>query len=68
MKHWVGLHEEKDADDLQAGVDGLLRLASATNFCTSAAHGGSRQMQRPLQIMDANVETANDDMELEKQD
>jgi hypothetical protein len=68
MKHWAGLHGEKDADDLQAGADGLLWLASATNFSAAGAQDGSRQPQRPLQIRDASVDTANDDMELEDQD
>jgi hypothetical protein len=68
MKYWAGLPGEKDDDDLLAGADGLLRLASATNLSAAAAHDGSRQLQRPLQIRDANADAANDDMELEDQD
>jgi hypothetical protein len=67
MKHWASLHGEKDADDLRAGADGLLRLASATNS-SAATRDGSMQLHRPLQIRDANDDTANDDMELEDQD
>jgi hypothetical protein len=63
MKYWAGLHGEKDADDLKAGADDLLRLASTTNFGTAAPQDGSRQLQRPLWIKDASVDTSNDDME-----
>jgi hypothetical protein len=28
MKYWVGLHGEKDAEDLRLGADGLLKLAT----------------------------------------
>jgi hypothetical protein len=63
MKYWVGLHGEKDADDLKAGADGLLRLASAINFGTAAPQDGSRKIQRPLRIRDASMDTGDDDME-----
>jgi hypothetical protein len=63
MKYWAGLHGEKDDADLQAGADGLLRLASATNFGTAAPQDGSRKIQRPLRIRDASMDTGDDDME-----
>jgi hypothetical protein len=68
MKYWACLHGEKDAEDLHAGADGLLRLASATNLGSPTAPGGSGQTQRPLQIRDTNVEVAANDMELEEQE
>jgi hypothetical protein len=68
MIHWEGLNSEKDAGDLRAGADGLLRLASATN-AGGATQDGSRQHQRPLQIRDASVPVADvDDMEVEDQE
>jgi hypothetical protein len=69
MKYWAGLHGEKDADDLQAGADGLLRLASATTFGDAASQDDyPRQVQRPLRIRDATLETGDVDMDLEEQD
>jgi hypothetical protein len=68
MKYWAGLHGEKDAGDLQAGADGLLRLASTTNLSAAAPQDGSRQLQRPLRIRDVSVNTGYDDMDLEEQD
>jgi hypothetical protein len=62
------LHGERDADDLQAGADGLLRLASATTFGAATPQDGFRQNQRPLRIYDANLDTGDDDMDLEEQD
>jgi hypothetical protein len=68
MKHWAGLHSEKDADDLRAGADALLRLASTSNI-GGATQDGSRQQQRPLQIRDARDSAADgDDMEVEDQE
>jgi hypothetical protein len=66
MKYWAGLHGKKDAEDLHAGADGLLRLASASNV--GAAPGGFGHTQRPLQIREASVEDTVDDMDLEEQD
>jgi hypothetical protein len=57
------LNLQKDADDLEAGADGLLRLASATTFGTAAPQDGSRQIQLPLRIRDASLDTGDDDME-----
>jgi hypothetical protein len=39
MKYWVGLHGEKDAEDLRLGADGLLKLAT-----TPTAAGRARSM------------------------
>jgi hypothetical protein len=50
MKHWAGLHNERDAKDTRAGVDCLLRLAG-----TSGNAGGDRSstnQHRPLRLMD----------------
>jgi hypothetical protein len=41
MKYWAGLHGEKDAADLQAGADGLLRLASAATSNDVASQDGA---------------------------
>jgi hypothetical protein len=68
MKYWAGLHSEKDADDLQAGADGLFRLASATNFGVDPSQDVPCQVQRPLRIRDANLETDAVDVDLEDQD
>jgi hypothetical protein len=68
IKYWAGLHSEKDTDDLQAGADGLLRLASATTFGVAPSQDVPRQVQRPLRIRDANLETDIVDMDLEEQD
>jgi hypothetical protein len=68
MKYWAGLHGEKDADDLRAGADGLLRLASATTSHAAASQDGARRMQSPLRIRDTNLDAGIDDMDLEGQD
>jgi hypothetical protein len=47
MKYWTGLHNEKDADDIQAGGDGLLRLAGSSGT-GSAAQNAPGHQQRPL--------------------
>jgi hypothetical protein len=63
MKHWAGLHDEKDADDIRAGADGLLRLAGA-----SAAPGRNLTTtveRRPLIDTDRDVEN---DMRMETDD
>jgi hypothetical protein len=62
------VHSEKDADDLQASVNGLLRLSSASNI-GGGTRDGSGQQQRPLPIRDARDSTADgDDMEVEDQE
>jgi hypothetical protein len=51
MKHWAGLHDEEDAEDIHAGADGLLRLAG-----TAASTDGNQSTtdrHRPLRLMDA---------------
>jgi hypothetical protein len=68
MKYWAGLHGEKDDADLQAGADGLLRLASATTSNAAAFQDGARHVQSPLRIRDTIMEAGVDDMELEEQD
>jgi hypothetical protein len=46
----------------------MLRLASATTFGAAASQVDPRQVQRPLRIRDANLETGDVDMDLEEQD
>jgi hypothetical protein len=48
MNYWAGLHGEKDAADIQAGADNLMRLASAGNDSGS----GSADPNRPLCLED----------------
>jgi hypothetical protein len=68
MKHWAGLHSEKDADDLRTGVDDLMRLASTSNTDGSTRDGPGQQ-QRPLQIRYARDSIADGhDMEVEDQE
>jgi hypothetical protein len=64
MKYWAGLHDEGDADDLRAGADGLLRLASATTPQVRSSQGGARRMNSPLRIRDASMDDDADAMDL----
>jgi hypothetical protein len=50
MKHWTGLHEGKDAEDIRAGADGLLRLAGATT--STVGDPSTADRHRPLRLMD----------------
>jgi hypothetical protein len=66
LKYWAGLHNEKDAEDLQAGADGLLRLASATRV--DDAPGGVGRTQPVLQARGPRMEDDVDDMDLGEQE
>jgi hypothetical protein len=50
MKHWAGLHDVKDAEDIRVRVDGLLRLAGTTAI-TYGNHSMADR-RRPLRLMD----------------
>jgi hypothetical protein len=61
------LHNKKDADDIRAGVDGLLWLAGSSGT-GSAAQNATGHQQRPLQIRDArDAEADTGDLEVEYQ-
>jgi hypothetical protein len=67
MKHRAGLHNEKDAEDIRASADGLLRLAG-----TADNTGGSRSatgQHQPLRLMDAGrIDDEAGDMETDDHD
>jgi hypothetical protein len=52
MKHWTGLHEGKDAEDIRAGADGLSRLAGA--IASSDGNPATTDRRHPLCLMDTD--------------
>jgi hypothetical protein len=56
MNYWAGLHGERDAGDIRAGADGLLRLAAAG--AGNSSSGNARRVDLP-RLCDKKSEDAD---------
>jgi hypothetical protein len=57
MNYWAGLHGERDASDLRAGADGLMRLAAAG---AGASSSGNARRAGPLRLESKKPEDTGD--------
>jgi hypothetical protein len=67
MKHCAGLHDERDAKDIRAEADVLLRLAGTAT--STDGNQTTTDWHRPLRLMDAErSEEETKAMEMDEQE